>query len=827
MLEHPLAVRSRPAAVSAVVEPPAARRADDVTVASVWSVIRRSRGLVFLCVTLIVGLIGAYTFFWARPVYEATAALRFEEEEVNLPELVRRLSTESQVSTEVEVLQSRALAEDVIERFGLRLVVTRPRKLPRSMFFGGIMVSDSAAPGEFALIRQPDSSFVLEDRQAERTMGVVHAGDRISVGGATFTLLPAARSEAAIRFAVVDPDAAVKAFSGAMKVSRPTRDANIVTLTFHDADPELVAAVPNFMAGRFIAERQEIKKTKARSTVRFLHEQLDTLSQQLAAAESQLRAFREKEKVVSLPDEAKGQVERLTNLHEERAGLEAERAALAQLLQEAASQPADRSPGAPSPMRRLAAFPTLINNSTVATLLKSLTEVETQRAALLERRTPADPDVQALDARVREVDEQLGAITTTYLQGLTGQVSALDQSLADLGRDLKKVPAKEVEYGRLQRTPTILQDMYNLLETKLKEAEIAQGVDDPSIGVVDPAVRPELPIRPRPARYLAAAVLLGLMLGIGLALGRDFSNKAVRSRADVYQVTGMPVLGFIPRIRRARSRRFQRSHPPLQFAPSEVHAARLRVGRSRMPSPLGARLVGAADGASDAAVEEAYARLEANILFSRPDEPLRTIMFTSPLPGEGKTLTAANLAITLGRRGARVLLIDADLRAGVIHRLFDGAKGIGLAETLAGRVRLADAVRTVSLGPRGSLDVLGRGGRPSFPSSLLASRGMRELLEEAKAQYEVVVLDSPPLNVVTDAALLASHVDGLILVARAWVTDLDALGYAVEQLRSARAPALGVLLNDIDPRRDAVYDGAYRYLERAEAYYYATTAGVS
>ncbi|HET7600173.1 MAG TPA: polysaccharide biosynthesis tyrosine autokinase, partial [Gemmatimonadales bacterium] len=786
MHQHLPAVRAVPAAAPAIIGQLGGRRAEELTAGNLWSIIRRSRWLVLLCLTLTVGVIAAYTFLWARPLYEATATLRFEEEEVNLPELVRRLSTESQVSTEVEVLQSRALAEDVIRHFGLQVTLARPRKAPRSRLLGGLVVSDSARPADIRLTRQSDSSFVMEDRGQGLRLGVVHAGDRLRVAGVAFTLLPAARAEPTIRLAVAGMDDAVKAFGGTMSVARPSREANIVTLRYRASDPGLVADVPNYMAREFIAQRQETKKLKARSTVRFLHEQLDTLSRQLAASEEQLRAFREREKVVSLPEEAKGQVERLTRLQQDRTALEAERAALAQVLAGAAQAGDAADPTAPSPMRRLAAFPTLINNGTVAGLLKSLTDLENQRSALLERRTREDPDVQNLTQRIREVDAQLAAITTTYLEGLTGQVAALDRSLQGLGTDLKRVPAKEVEFGRLQRTPAILQDMYNLLQTKLKEAEIVQGVDDPSIGVVDPAVSPERPIRPRPVRYLAASVVLGLVLGIGGALGRDLGNRAVRSRADVYQVTGMPVLGFIPRIRRGRSRRFQRSHPPLQFAPSEVTAARHRIGRGRAaPNPLGARLVGAADGASDAAVEEAYARLEANILFARPEERLRTLMFTSPLPGEGKTLTAANLAITLGRRGIRVLLVDADLRAGVIHRLFDGAKGVGLAEALSGRVRLGDAVRTVSLGPRGALDVLGRGGRPAFPNALLGSRGMRELLDEAKTGYDVVIIDSPPLNVVTDAALLSAHVDGVVLVARAWVTDLEALAYAVEQLRSA------------------------------------------
>ncbi len=827
MIQHPPAAFHTAAPASSVGAQALLRRADDFTVATAFGVIRRSRWLILLCLVLSVTAIGLYTFLWARPLYESTVALRFEEEEVNLPELVRRLSTESQVSTEVEVLQSRALAEEVIRHFGLQLDVRVPRKASRSELIGEVALTGQPVTADLRLTRQADSTFVIEDRVSDQRAGPVRPGDRVALDGMEFTLLPGAAAHERLQLAVLGMDDAVRAFDGAMKVARPSRDANIVTLRYHGSDPELVAAVPNFMAHEFIAQRQEIKKTKARSTVRFLHKQLDTLSRQLAASEEKVRVFREKEQVVSLPDEAKSQVERLSRTQGDRATIEAQRSALAQLLAEVPVGAEPKSPTAPSPFRRLAAFPALINNNTVASLLSTLTTLENERSALLVRRTQADPDVRNLTSRIHEVDEQLKSITTTYLAGLTHQVTAMDQSLKSLGTDLQKVPAKEVEFARLERTPAILQDMYNLLQTKLKEAEIAQGVDDPSIGVVDPAVRPERPIRPKPALYLAASVLLGLMLGVGTAFGRDLTNKAVRSRADVYQVTGMPVLGFIPRIRRARSRRFQRAHPPLHFAPSDLTAARHRVGvgvRPRLVSPLGARLIGSSDGASDAAVEEAYTRLEANILFSRPEERLKTLMFTSPLPGEGKTLSAANLAITLARKGIRVLLIDADLRCGVIHRLFDGTKGPGLAEALSGRVRIADAVRSVPLGARGRLDVLGRGGRPAFPSALLGSRSMGELIAEVSAIYDVVILDSPPLNVVTDASVLSAHVDAVILVARAWVTDLEALAYAVEQLRSARAPAIGVLLNDIDPHRDAMYDGAYRYLERSESYH-AETAG--
>jgi capsular exopolysaccharide synthesis family protein len=160
-----------------------------------------------------------------------------------------------------------------------------------------------------------------------------------------------------------------------------------------------------------------------------------------------------------------------------------------------------------------------------------------------------------------------------------------------------------------------------------------------------------------------------------------------------------------------------------------------------------------------------------------------------------------------------VLLIDADLRRGTVHSIFNVTREPGLSDVVRGAIPFEQAFRQVRVDEGGALDYLTSGTLPANPSGMLASRELRELLEYLRDMYETIILDSPPVNMMTDAALLGGTVDGVVLVARAGVTHSAALGYAMEQLGHVRARVLGVVLNDIDFRREATYDAAYRYYD--------------
>jgi len=217
-------------------------------------------------------------------------------------------------------------------------------------------------------------------------------------------------------------------------------------------------------------------------------------------------------------------------------------------------------------------------------------------------------------------------------------------------------------------------------------------------------------------------------------------------------------------------------------------------------------------------VSEAYRALRTNITFANPDEQPRTMVFTSPMPGDGKSTSAANLAITLGQQGQRVLLVDADLRRGLLNNLFDLPRDPGLSNVLLAATPIETAVRAVDLGAGGRFDFLGTGTLPPNPAELLGSEKMRLLIAALEQRYDAILFDSPPLNLVTDAALLGAACDGVVLVGRAGVTTATGLAYAIDQLRAVRAPVLGAVLNDVDFKRDMRYYGEYKSYGAYQAY---------
>ena len=191
---------------------------------------------------------------------------------------------------------------------------------------------------------------------------------------------------------------------------------------------------------------------------------------------------------------------------------------------------------------------------------------------------------------------------------------------------------------------------------------------------------------------------------------------------------------------------------------------------------------------------------------------------TSPLPGEGKTTVAVNLALTLAQRGSRVLLVDGDLRRGTIAAVFGIEQEPGLSDVLLEAVQFGKAKHSVQVSETGWLHVISCGRPFGNPAQLLGATQAHALFEFLRAEYDSVIVDTPPANVVADAAVIGAHSDAVIVVARAGVTQLQALAFAMDQLEHVRAPVVGAVLNDIDFRRDAAYDEAYGYYARGDAY---------
>jgi tyrosine-protein kinase Etk/Wzc len=444
----------------------------------------------------------------------------------------------------------------------------------------------------------------------------------------------------------------------------------------------------------------------------------------------------------------------------------------------------------PSPYRALLGFPTLLRNPATAELLKTLNDAESHRASLLDRRTLEDPEVMQLTTRIRQVEEQLRNIAMTYLQGVTETVRSLDGTLANFSSQLQQIPEQELQLARLRRQASVTEELYTSLQLRLKETQILAALEDPTVRVVDPAMVPRRPIRPQVPLSLALALVGGLVLGVGAATAREQIDGTVQTRDDLHQIGRVPVLAAIP---------------ALHDRVSALHRLSSLDWMARGAVTNGRRAPQLLDVAALPVVAEAYRSLRTNITFAQPDRVPRSIIVTSPAPGDGKSTTAANLAITMVQQGKSCLLIDGDMRRGRLHETFGGSREPGLSNVLLGQLSLAEATRVTGT-ERPAL--LTTGTLPPNPAELLGSERMRHLMDAALEQYDLVIIDAPPLNIVTDAAVVARHADGVLVVARAGVTQQAALAYTFEQLAAVRAPVIGSILNDADPLRERHY-GSY------------------
>ncbi len=725
----------------------------------------------------------------AVPRYQATATVRIDARQSTLPTIYTESSTQDEVFTEIEVMRSRTIAAEVVEALSLDVEMRQPTRVARSEIFRSLRLTAVGDTGTIRLLQRKEGGYLVEGTTTRVTPGVP-----ATVRGVQFTLAPRASAPGVIELRVRDRDEAITALRRDVDIGRAGLQASIIALRYESRDPGLARDVLNNWTASFIRRRQSNQRAEATSAATFIQAQLDTLMPQLLQAEDRLLAYRDRKKIVAPELEAGTQVTRRAELLAERTSLDAERGSLQQAVARVERAAASAKPDEPSPYRELLGFPTLLRNQAASELLRSLASLDDQRTTLLIRRTERDPDVVTIASQIRVVEKQLQGLTTTYLRGLTAQVAATDVGLAGYDARLRAIPAQEVELARLERAPRVYDELVSLLQTRLKEAQITEAVSDASVRVVDAAVAPTRPSSPNSPLALVFGLTGGLVLGAGMALFREQRVSAVRSRRELQSITRAPVLGLIPWFTTGRR---HLTRPPASSAPA--HA---------LPMPV-AFVAPKPTGASEIAAMEAYARLFMNIQWAAP-RGVRTVLITSPLPGDGKTTSAVQLAAAAARQGLRVLLIDADLRCGGLTTLLALRERPGFVDYLSDNAALATVTESLALAGAVPADVIGAGSLSREAPAPHVVKGLRRLLGDATA-YDLVLIDTPPINIVADAAALAPLVDAVLLVARSGETSPAAIELAMEQLQRAGAHVLGTILNGAEFQRNEGYGSIAQY----------------
>lgn len=475
-----------------------------------------------------------------------------------------------------------------------------------------------------------------------------------------------------------------------------------------------------------------------------------------------------------------------------RAELDAEKRSYERLLAQGRASGAN----AASSLRVLVSSPGIGSNPVVQQLYGQLTEYEKKRDDLLSAgAAESNPDVLTLNELIPETRTRIVDAVRSHVLALDSRIEALDRLRASGSSQIAAAPAAEAEEVQLAQQVQTVQKMADQLQEELQKAKMAEAVEAGQIEIVDLVENPGYQIPNGRSRKLGLGILLGLVLGFGASMVLESLNDSIRRRSDIEKLLKVPGLAVIP------------SLPSGKGARNIVQRALPRRTSNGRGSPLGdqGELVTVTDVRSSAA--EAYRTLRTNLMFSQAVQTLRTVVITSASPGEGKTTTAANLAVSFAQQGMRVLLVDCDLRRARLHKLFDLPREPGLTDLILGDGDVEQLARVTDVT---GLYVLPAGQLPPNPAELLGSDATRRVLAGLAEAYDMIIIDTPPLLAASDAAILATIADGVIVVLRAGATESAAAQQAMQQLNAVGARIVGAVLNDPDAQVPR-YGAYYRY----------------
>jgi polysaccharide biosynthesis transport protein len=433
----------------------------------------------------------------------------------------------------------------------------------------------------------------------------------------------------------------------------------------------------------------------------------------------------------------------------------------------------------------------------MAKLSATQTDLMLERTNLALEVTDKHPRLQAIDDRLREVRAEMRREVAAQVALLRNREEILGRQMGELMQKNREVPAIELGLQRLQRDAKVNDDLLTLLKTKHQEALIKESEGIEEVTFVRPAAEPAAPVGSETLNTLFIGALLGLMLGLVVAFVQETLDTSIGTIEDVESYLEVPVLGIVPHIdpRETMQRLLERRPGLAKMDPDVLQSHALLITHFDPKSP----------------VAEAYRTLRTNIQFQRMERGGKVLVVTSPTLQEGKTTTIVNLALTMAQNGQRTLLVGGNMRRPSIYRFFGIEREPGLSDILVGNAQWRDCVRGVAdilmgrfemediMASPGldNLNIIEAGPIPANPSELLSSPAMGEFLRAVSAEYDIVLIDTPPTLPVADSAIVAGQADGVLLVYQAGKVGRLVLKRAKAHLEAARAKVWGVVLNDL------------------------------
>jgi capsular exopolysaccharide synthesis family protein len=663
------------------------------------------------------------------------------------------------------------------------------------------------------------------------------------------------------------------------------RKDDIISISFNSPYPEEAAQIVNTVVDSYVKYQSTRKRSTVSEVMRILQKEKVRRDNELSGKFAEMLEFTRKNGVVSFSDSGSNVVfERLTKLSE--ALTEAQ---LATTNAKADYEAVKSMANEPTKIKQFAAAsPTtgvrIFINDVETQLQSELREAEVELKNAKFHCTEDHPSVQAIHTRIsqikQQIDEQAKQFADAYIEVMRLRWVAAKQREDELQTsfDTQRQAAQDLgikaaEYSVIQSELKRLERLCEILDSRIKELNVTEDVGALNISILEVARPADSPSKPEKAKIMAIALALGLMLGCGFALLRDWLDYRLRSADEISAILGIPILGVVPtmsggqtivthgqkvwlklkstavktyrRIRhaalsatatfkgeakaeeqtimaRAAAYRAMRTNA---FCGSRVTKAKVVVvsppnyGDSEVVPVLEKQDIATRGQkvhlASQSVAAEAYRTIRTAVFFGAPKGEAKTILVTSPALGDGKSTLASNLAIAMAQAGQKTLVIDGDFRRPVQHKIFEIDEKKGLSSVLAGRHTVDEVVQP---GPVKGLDILARGPEAPNPSELLNSDVFAEILKDLSERYDRVIIDSPPVTPVADSQILGALCNVTVLVLRAEKSTRRLSQQARDALMSVGARLLGVVVNDVSPKRG--YYGYYSSYGRYGGYGY-------
>lgn len=556
-------------------------------------------------------------------------------------------------------------------------------------------------------------------------------------------------------------------------------DTHFINIRCEGTNPEEVARIANAVARAYLNYTQQRRLEISNDAFLFLQEQKLKTEKALSESEERMQEFREESHISSLNAEDRDHpiIRRLSQLNEqltdrqmERIDVESQNRAIQQALKE-------RGRGITLDNEGLFAIPAVRADTTIEEMRRTLVSAESEIASLQDIYGPEHPRLQTalsraevLKSKLRDSLKNIADSLSVRLAMLTGEEQELrkeydeQNSLAlDLARDA-------LTFERLSHEVDRQRKLYQVLIERMSEVELTSEYTRTNVDIVEEAGVPRVPVRPDKARMMLTSLLLALAAAVGAAFAREYFDHTIRNPDDLEARLGLSVLGFVPRLKAPR-----------------------KAGHKHLAWPL------LSEQEFNSSLMEAYRHIRTNLFLSGHAGQMKALLITSAGPGDGKTTVACNLAMSIAQSKKRVLLVDADFRRPRVHKALGLENQAGLSNLLIGDKKTGECLQKTihDLDVIENLDILATGPTPPNPTELLDPDILKPLLQEWREQYDRVIIDTPPVLFVSDASILSTLCDGVILVVRPTEHPRAHALRAKRQLEKVKAKLIGGILNGV------------------------------